>query len=296
MEALQGYNDYRFNQNSVLANYDILGMNTVVVSGGINTNRDVDGRHDANWRNFISSASMRIRALKESCPNEKIEWFVNKSSYEKRAFNDLSSWDTLVLQSAHTNPNVDVDWNSRIRYHTIMEIESLAKELKVSLRWYNSKYEFEQLLRLSPQGMTVRRGCSKIDKFIYYGHGYVGKLAIIYGGGKDIQEVTIDESSFDSAYFANNPYIDLVTCHSASRPKKNPEKGSLAEEINLKLGGIAYGYDGRVDYAPVYEGKMPKEGASINGNEAIIDPNRYHTQRFFKARYDVERKDFGSKK
>ena len=71
---------------------------------------------------------------------------------------------------------------------------------------------------------------------------------------------------FNKEYFANRPYIELMTCHSASTSKILNIQESLVQTLSKHINGIVMGLDGRSDYAPLGKNPPapPTEGTTIS--------------------------------
>ena len=277
-----GKNLYSLLANGSMSSIDLLGLNAVIVSGGINTNTYNDN-HDKNWRNFTDAAKIKFGIIRDYC-NEEKEWFVNKTSYilrekhedEKRSNHMHIMWgysENPIIYSFVKTHEETVSRNGYQKY--IKEIERTAKELGVTLRWYSSKTEFLNLLATQPNGKR-RTGCSKIAQFVYYGHGSIGELWITYGGGGNINKEIVTAKEFPEGIFQFHPVIQLYSCHSASK-KKNSTQKSIAEEIydelmKKSLSVVVVGFNGRVDYVPVAEGKHPTGGTSVLREAVIEEP------------------------
>lgn len=68
---------YSYSDNKTLCYLDVLGLDVIIISGGI----DINGsEHDNNWKNFIDSASRKIEEIKRNAPNEKNR-LVNRIRY-----------------------------------------------------------------------------------------------------------------------------------------------------------------------------------------------------------------------
>lgn len=175
-----------------------------------------------------------------------------------------------------------------------IHIERLAKKLRVQLRWFEDAEGFKKLMS-TDQREQPRGNSSLITKMVYYGHGKPGKLMIAYAEVKKNKEAYVDAEIFEDSYYAHNPTIHLVTCHSASRPEdeNNKSYASLAERIRNKIGsGSVFGYDGRVDYAPVANGYLPIPGTSIDLRHVAEDPSRRERGRQEGVEYHVEKVGF----
>ncbi|MBR5214171.1 MAG: RHS repeat-associated core domain-containing protein, partial [Akkermansia sp.] len=288
-----GENLYSMVMNSLMDTIDLLGLNAVIVSGGINTDLDRDRDHDKNWRNYITSAKMRFEEISENCGSNK-EWIVNEPSYIKRAEYDMSKYSlnpnaiakTIVpewipvegkvfLKNAYLfvseliiPDNYVPVYNNKSYIDTIKRI---AKTIGVNLRWYKSRQEFLNILHTQSNG-KARIGNSKIGYFAYFGHGYIGKLAIIFDK-EEINREYIFASDFSLKDFKYLSYIDLSTCHSASRPVDNPRQQSIAQEISKQLYARVLGYDGRASYYDVAKNGHVKVGESIS-RAAVVESHR----------------------
>ena len=80
-------------------------------------------------------------------------------------------------------------------------------------------------------------------------------------------------SDFSLNDFKYNSYIDLSTCHSASRSIDNPRHQSIAQEISSQLYARVLGYDGRASYYDVAEDGRVRVGESISRN-AVVETHR----------------------
>lgn len=180
----------------------------------------------------------------------------------------------------------------------VHEIEQTAKELGVTLRWYSSRTEFLNLLPTQPNGKQ-RTGCTKIAQFVYYGHGYIGELWITYGGGGNINKEIVTAKEFPEGIFQFHPVIQLYSCHSASK-KKNSTQKSIAEELydelmKKSLSVVVVGFNGRVDYVPVAEGKHPTGGTSVS-KDTVVDLSLIYKEDTYNYYYykNIKPEIFGS--
>ncbi len=75
-----------------------------------------------------------------------------------------------------------------------------------------------------------------------------------------------------------NPTLEFVTCHSASRSKSNPKALSFAELINERVGGTTIGYHGRVSYLNVAKSWMnaPTKGKEEDVSDDALPPKTSH--------------------
>lgn len=279
LNEIHGINLYNFASNSPYANIDIRGLERhIVISGGIDASGGIKvlrlWTHDKNWRNFITSAKLMIQKLKAEKPSAIIEWMVERKSYEVR-----DVFDNIILLPM---PNINGYgatyipsslMNSVLSIKT-REIETIAKEENVSLRWFSSLNEFTNSLQNDEGGKKRERNTNNaICSLHYYGHGIIGRLLLrphFFPWNPD--ELSVGPEAFKSSYFSKNPKVFLHTCHSASVHRNKVSK-SLAEQISIAIKGYVLGYDGRVSYYPVAENKAPIPGETIS-SDADIDPSK----------------------
>ena len=236
-------NIYTFVLDSPLIQLDYLGLDAIIISSGI----DDDGiGHDRYWRNFIDTALMRhTQFLEREHYREPIEWFVEKSTYNKRCSND--------------GENKGKYWN---------KIKALAASRKLILREYSSKEELFKKLKTLKNGQERPRG--SVSHLVYIGHGYYYALALNINDPK--QNVTYEEirneSFFNPQYFNDKPRIELETCHSASVSQpwaKHRIEISIAQLMSrLYSNSYVRGYDGKLDFSGVPNNIYPYPGRSVD--------------------------------
>lgn len=114
---VDGPNLYAYVQQNPWTAFDPLGLNKVVVSGGVCEDPKKDPeQHDSNWKHFVKSAEITMSAQKTKLKEgEKIEWMVERTTYEKRGKTDGEDY--------------------------IKQIEKIATDQGVSLRWFSNKDE-----------------------------------------------------------------------------------------------------------------------------------------------------------
>jgi len=230
-----GINLYGFVGNSGVNYVDRLGLNIVIVSGGINTDTITNELHDNNWANFITAARTRIKFLKENMKtDEVIEWHVQESSLEARVMLDRKKHPVRLF--------------NRFPGHYRDEVKRIAGELGVELRWYQNKLDFGLQINYAPD-WTVREGDSLITQFYFYGHGGAGELRLQYQNpdtyitNKDIVGGLLLRSSFNKN----------CVCVSWACNTGTPTDGggdSFQDSWKSYFGFTIKGVYGRTDYGP----------------------------------------------
>ncbi len=236
---IDGPNVYTYVRQNPWTKFDPEGLNEVVVSGGIDTtspktwgsffarqlrNRfDFEGMvHDVKWSNFIDAAEANIQNRQKAGDTQKIEWDVQKSTYETRAVADGLSKDAYTKQ-----------------------IEQKAKADSVDLRWYNDSKELIKDINTNEQGKP-RQGDEKISDYTQYSHGYPGKMATDYNGGTEQSLTTGDiKAGVQRSAFQDKSTSELYPCNSASMVNKE----SVKEMWQATTGSTTAGVVGRMDYA-----------------------------------------------
>lgn len=137
------------------------GGRVIVISGGINPNLDKDNTHDRNWGNFVISAKTQIERAQAEDRDIPIEWFIQKSSLMERAKND-----------------------GRHQAHYTWQVERLAEDLNVGIRWFDTDKDFVQLINTNSQN-EVRRDGDRIKSLTFFGHGSVGDWWLTYEPGME---------------------------------------------------------------------------------------------------------------
>ncbi len=188
-------NLYGYGKNNALKTIDPLGLNEVIITGGINVNyhgwekgvwriaascsgpidfsrvceypltkfRNLlsplfDIGHDRKWSNFVLASIEKIKERKQTLsPCEEIEWHVETESYMYRAMMDEHGNGMAYLE----------------------QIRQDAAELGVILREFGSKEEFIHNLNYSHRGAR-RTGHERISFLAYFGHGYPNAFGLQY--------------------------------------------------------------------------------------------------------------------
>ncbi len=226
IEERGGINLYGMLHNDVLNKVDLLGLDAVVVSGGINKNLKTDPDHDKNWKNFITAAKLYIQKLKKKIgPGEEIEWHVEENSYRVRE----SSEDNLM--------------EMRYESYYINEIKSTAKSLGVKLVFYNG--EKELINNVNGGG---RQGNDKISDFSFFGHGNSsGWFTEGMSAGQGPLLTHDDIKLFMAGSFKVGCKCTSYACNTAT---KDDSGNSFADSWKAALGLDMWAIRGRSDYAP----------------------------------------------
>ena len=235
---VDGPNLYTYVRQNPWTAFDPEGLNEVVVSGGVNPDTKKDNSHDKYWGNFVQSAKTKItesqRDLKEG---EKVEWMVQKSSLVDRAKNEGRKGD----------------------YYT-GQVEQMAKDMGVDLRWFNNKKEFVQGMNTTTGG-EKRAGSSLISNFTYYGHGSESALWLTYQPGREAGEALtssdlpnaknrslyekLNGQAISPSAFAPGATSTSWACNSAVGGSQSVTQ-SWANSTGVPMSGII----GRADYGP----------------------------------------------
>jgi RHS repeat-associated protein len=246
---VDGPNVYTYVRQNPWTFFDPLGLNEVIVSGGINANKggwDIQGpsktgvelpakimrkfgapvAHDRNWKNFISSAQKAIQDRK-AITQETIEWHVEVMSYVERAKSE--GLDPMTY---------------------VKEIRGIAKEEGVDLRFYGTKEGLIRGLITAPDSTSARKENEKVSRLMYFGHGAPNELMLHYrnvaANGKGEKFESSDIGSLEKqAFTADSKFIsygcNTATCDSAG----NSFTKSWKEKFK---GHDVYGVEGRTSY------------------------------------------------
>jgi hypothetical protein len=256
------------------SNFDPLGLNKVVVSGGINEDLESDRTHDLHWGNFVESAKTKVtesqRDLKDG---EEVEWHVQRSSLIERAKNEGKSDD----------------------YYT-SQVSGMASDLGVSLRWFDNTREFVNGINSTSSG-GARSGASLITDFTYYGHGNDKGLWLTYNRGqpgqilgttdmrspKDLVNYQQSHSGEDIAAvrgraispsaFAPGATSTSWACNSGV----SGSGGSFIDSWHRALGVPMRGVVGRTDYTPTHPGyrKVTNNSEFSYSDYTITNPTNH---------------------
>ena len=245
--------------NQPVMRIDELGNATVIFIGGVDAREKKLRDHDKNIHHFRMAAAMKIREIKKENPNEVIEVIMETETYELR--ND-EPWRIFFLDYNA--------WHKKRNYYSSVFYNTANVFVRcINTKNRNKNEELEKLISTSNNGMR-RSGSTLISALYYYGHGSVGSLGPQYNfkNSPISWMIPINElkNIFKKEYFANRPYLELMTCHSASTSKKWKIQTSLAEALSRHLEGIVVGFDGRTDYEPLGYNppSPPKAGTSIS--------------------------------
>ena len=247
---------YSYSDNKTLCYLDVLGLDVIIISGGIDIN---GGDHDNYWKNFIDSASRKIEEIKRNAPNEKIDWLIESDTYKDRYAYDLDK----LQKSSGLKENLKY-YCLKFKGSYIGIIEELAKELGVNLRFYTNKAELKKYINSDVYGLPRKQ--SSVSNVSYFGHGYPHALSLnINDSSHDLTYNEIkNEGIINSKYLTQAPNIELYTCHSASTEPSSGVNISIAETLsNLYPNSRVIGYHGRINYEPVAKGGMPVPGTTF---------------------------------
>ena len=165
IEEEGGSNLYSFLGNSPTETIDYLGMNPVVISGGVNTRLDIDPNHDKNYQHFITAAKLKLKELAGKLKKgEVIEWYIEETTYRTRnpAFaRSINNLINVVNSLTKSMPAIDPMSNG-------------IPANRLSIHWYKNKKELATMINSGPSG--TRSGSSLITEFSFYGHGNPGEL------------------------------------------------------------------------------------------------------------------------
>jgi RHS repeat-associated protein len=253
---VDGPNVYCYVRQNPWTKIDPLGLNEVVVTGGINVKAqgaDATGiplvdkgfrkffkfnaaMHDANWRNFVRAGQTEILRRKKDNPDEYIEWHVQQSAYALRAAND---------------------GKDRLEY--IKEIQTWATDNKVLLRWYYDMPTFAKNINFSIMGHE-RGPAGKISRITMFAHGYPGQVNLTYDGKAALVDragnvaesadspMVLDEKTLSwlsKDAFKPGCVAISVACRSAA---PDAARKTFADKWKAALGMDLYGSDARTEY------------------------------------------------
>jgi len=150
-----------FTANDSINDYDFLGLDRFVFSGGPMYQSDPE--HDKTWRNYINAAEYRIQnQLRQLNAGEEILWVVEANSYQERGAKDIAEGITKLDYVAEIKKSAD-KFGNRVRLQFVSNKYALAVA-------FNTDPQTNQ-----PRGQSTRSGAqfSQVD---YFGHGGPGKL------------------------------------------------------------------------------------------------------------------------
>jgi len=249
---VDGPNLYGYVNQNPWTKFDPHGLNEVIISGGINANKDgwdVRGpsatgfelpakvaraagapvAHDRNWSNFVDAARTEIQHRKQNLPGgEKIEWHVEVMSYAERARQDGKASDSYVK-----------------------DIRKMASDESVDVRFFGTKEGLTNNLNTSIEG-SARKNQEKISRLTYFGHGSPGELMLQYRNiaakpGEAERFSSSDIPNLDKGAFVPGAPAISYGCNSAA-PDATGVSFRDAWKKNFPSGGEFYGVNGRTSY------------------------------------------------
>lgn len=248
---VDGPNAYTYVRQNPWSSFDPLGLNEVVVSGGvcIAPKKDVPEHHDSDWKHFIKAAELQISARKSMVKQgEQVEWLVERSTYEARG-----------------------------QKNYINEIEGIAKKNGVVLRWFDSKAALADVINHSVDGKE-RSGAGLISHFDYYGHGRPGELWTKYEdktgyfSADDLAAGLLHKGAFASGCTATHFGCNGATPQYDSKESLTPNgKPSFSSAWQSATGVPMRAMVGSSDYGPTAERSSFER---LMGNLAPMYPRR----------------------
>ena len=232
---VDGPNLYAYVMQNPWTAFDPLGLNKVVVSGGVCEDPKKDPeRHDSNWKHFVKSAEITISAQKTKLKEgEKIEWMVERTTYEKRGKTDGEDY--------------------------IKQIEKIATDQGVSLRWFSNKDELVKNINTGEDG-KARSGAGLISDFQYFGHGNPGNMMTKFYdptglvGASDLSAGRIDRNAFMPGCTAKNYGCNGATQQYNKHEDPSPNgQPSFRDAWQAATGVPMSGLVGKSNYAPTAE-------------------------------------------
>jgi len=249
---VDGPNLYGYVNQNPWTKFDPHGLNEVIISGGINANKDgwdVRGpsatgfelpakvaraagapvAHDRNWSNFVDAARTEIQHRKQNLPGgEKIEWHVEVMSYAERARQEGKASDSYVK-----------------------DIRKMASDESVDVRFFGTKEGLTNNLNTSIEG-SARKNQEKISRLTYFGHGSPGELMLQYRNiaakpGEAERFSSSDIPNLDKGAFVPGAPAISYGCNSAA-PDATGVSFRDAWKKNFPSGGEFYGVNGRTSY------------------------------------------------
>lgn len=175
-------------------------------------------RHDYYWGNFVDAAKLQTKVLRSKKASQNVTWLVYKPSYEMRG------------------KEAGIDFVSKIA--------SSARSLKVTLIWFDNKYQFSSAFNAFPS-----RG---IDTFDYFGHSDQHAFLFDYSTtvmmGSSCWFHTSDFKLLSSNRIKPDTKSTSWGCYTAKKMSY-----SWNTHFNNKLIG-AYG---KTNYVKISQGKLP---------------------------------------
>jgi len=240
---------------------DPLGLDDVVISGGINTDLKADPSHDANWDNFIASAKLKIsELLNDLKKDEFVEWHVQSTSYQARALADNQPKDFYIDK--------------------IKELySSLNKNNNVKLIWFKDEEEFYKNLNLNSLGKE-REGSELISSLTLYGHGTANNVWLKfmepdnYVNSDEIRAGKIEKKIFNQKVRAESWACNTSTLAKNGDSDKLDSFGTAwFEQFGFGIKGVVGKTQYRIGYkfkGTVRSEKFPVPSVDENGMKGVV--------------------------
>lgn len=188
--------------------------------------RTSDNRHDKWWANFVRASTLQIDILRKEYPqNESITWYVIKSGYVRRGYEDGKPYTTWIQEQ--------------------------ARKRNVKLVWIRSGNDFIQSFNRLPTGQT--------KTFNYFGHSNKHCFLLDYSsailGASDAWLHEADLSSLSRQPFHRKAVCKSWGCYTGQ---------SMSKVWRKATGRKLIGCNGKTDYEALSFGKMPTTTSSWN--------------------------------
>ena len=224
-----GRNWYIYCNNDPLMNIDPLGLEEIVISGGIYsaTKRE----NDAYYYEFIDAGLAQINELNQSSSDENITWIIADhgwSDLNKSEFQKAADYEGVNLVFASNGQQV-------VNYLNYQTTTNRRLDGGVSNARQN-----DQVTNLS----VFSHGLATNNGTIFWGYDYST-------GNETLNITTSDIYRIRTAAFARNINTEFYSCNTGTAGSD-----SFAQLWANRFGGVTIAYKGQTDYAGVADNSL----------------------------------------
>jgi len=223
-----GENWYIYCNHNPLMNIDPLGLEKIVISGGIYSEEKRE--NDEYYYEFIDAGLAEINQLNRSSKNENITWMIadhgwsdlNKSGFQKTA--DDKGINLVFVSNRQQVVNyLNYQATTNINHHEMRKVRNN-----------------DQITHLS----VFSHGLAADNGIIALGYDYGA-------GNENLNLTTKDIHITSKSAFAKNAKTTFYSCNTGTA-----EKHSFAELWANRVGGVTIAYKGTTDYAGVADNSL----------------------------------------